>query len=360
MAIASGDLWAGAEVMVYQLACGLAAVTGMEFCVVLLNNDRLAIELKKIGIEVHVIDESKHSFMAIVRAVSKLVTFFSPDVVHSHRYKENLLAWFVTRAMRKVRLVSTQHGMPEFAGRDIDITARLRIWLSFWLVSSLFDRTVVVSKEMRQSLVGSYGFTSKGVRVIYNGICLPETINQHANKRMTVGSAGRLFPVKDYFLMVEIAKLVVAQNDMVDFVLAGDGPDRHTLEEKARKDGLHDRFRFLGHQDDMDSFYKNIDIYLNTSLHEGIPMSVLEAMSHGLPVVVPKVGGFPEIVTEGVSGYLIGDRNPSIFADRCIELLSDQNKRQQMAKAARQRVIDHFSRETMVAQYYRLYQELLN
>jgi glycosyltransferase involved in cell wall biosynthesis len=346
--------------MVYQLACGLDAVPGLELCVVLFNNERLARDLKKIGVEVHIVEESKHSFMAIVRAVSRIVTVFSPDVVHSHRYKENLLAWLVTRAMRKIRLISTQHGMPELAGRDIDILARLRIWLSFRLLSCFFDCTVVVSAEMLQSLVGSYGFTDKSVKRVYNGICLPETMIQHANKRMTVGSAGRLFPVKDYSLMVEIAKLVVAQSDMVDFVLAGDGPERHRLEEKARNAGLHGRFRFLGHQDDMDLFYKSLDVYINTSLHEGIPMSVLEAMSYGLPIVAPKVGGFPEIVEEGISGYLIDDRDPSVFSARCVRLLSDQEEREKMAKAARQRVVDHFSREAMTTQYRQLYRELLS
>lgn len=359
LVLASGDLWAGAEVMVYQLTCGLVAVTGVELCVVLLNNERLAEELKEIGVEVHIIDESKQPFLAIVRAVSRLVSVFSPDIIHSHRYKENLLAWLVTRSMRNVRLVSTLHGMPELTGRDIDIPARLRVWLSFRLLSCFFDCTVVVSAEMLQSLVGSYGFTDKGIKVIYNGICLPESLIQHANERMTVGSAGRLFPVKDYSLMVEIAKLMVAQSDMVDFALAGDGPERHRIEENIRKAGLHGRFKLLGHLDDMDMFYKSLDIYINTSVHEGIPMSVLEAMSYGLPVVVPKVGGFSEIVEEGICGYLIDDRDPSEFSDRCVGLLADPEKREQMSKAARQRVIDHFSREAMATQYCWLYRELL-
>jgi glycosyltransferase involved in cell wall biosynthesis len=110
----------------------------------------------------------------------------------------------------------------------------------------------------------------------------------------------------------------------------------------------------------MDAFYTKIDIYINTSVHEGIPMSVLEAMSHKLPVIVPKVGGFVEIVEDGVHGYLVDNRNPLMFADRCIELLSDKKKRRRMAEAARQRVMDNFSRETMANQYYQLYQQLLN
>ncbi len=359
--LASGDLWAGAEVMVYQLVSGLTSETEVKLCVVLLNNARLAEELKSQGTEVHVIDESKHSFLSIVREVKKLTSDFSPDIIHSHRYKENILALLARPVMSKIRLVSTQHGMPELARKDQDSfsSAKLRAGIFSRLLSHFFDRTVLVSEEMRLLLVGSYGFTQKKLKVIHNGIQIPERVNDYTRKKNVIGSAGRFSPVKDFSLFLDIAKLVVAQNDMVDFVLAGDGPERQKLEEKVRVNGLSDRFKFLGHQDDMDSFYEKIDIYLNTSVHEGIPMSVLEAMSHGLPVVVPNVGGFPEIVIEGVSGYLIDDRNPSIFADRCIELSSDQQKRQQMAEAARQRVTDHFSRETMAAQYHQLYQELL-
>jgi glycosyltransferase involved in cell wall biosynthesis len=364
MILASGDLWAGAEVMVYQLASGLATITEVDLCVVLLNNKRLAKELKKLRIEVYVVDESKHSFLGIVRAVSRLVCEFSPDVIHSHRYKENLLAWFVKRFRSKIRLVATQHGMPELGEKDQSITTKLKVLSFFRLLSCFFDRTVVVSMEMYQSLVGLHGFSAENVNVIHNGISLPPNVIQHDNSRIIVGTAGRLFPVKDFSLMVEVAKLVVAKlvvakQKTVDFVLAGDGPERMMLEKKVREAGLQGRFRFLGQQSDMDAFYKSLDIYINTSVHEGIPMSVLEAMSHGLPVVAPNVGGFPEIVEEGVTGYLIDNRDPSMFAARCVELLSDTKKRKHMAEAAQQRVIDHFSKETMATQYYQLYEELL-
>jgi len=359
MILASGDLWAGAEVMVYQLACGLAAIAEVELCAVIFNNEKLAEELKQIGVKVFIVDESKLSFPAIVHAVYRLAVVFSPDVIHSHRYKENLLACLISRAMRKVRLVSTQHGMPELARSNQHLFTKIRTWLSFRQLSCFFDRTVVVSEEMRRFFIGSYGFTADDVKVIHNGIRISANVTRHTGKRLIIGSAGRLFPVKDFLLMVDIAIRVVAENDMIDFVLAGDGPERLMVEEKLTKADLKERFRLLGHQSDMDAFYKSLDVYINTSIHEGIPMSVLEAMSQGLPVVVPNVGGFPEIVEDGVSGYLIDGRDPSVFSKRCIELVYDPQKRAQMAGAARQRVIDHFSREAMAANYYRLYQELI-
>lgn len=359
MLLASGDLWAGAEVMVYQLAGGLAGIADVELCVVLLNRARLADELENLGIEVYVVDESTHSFVALIRDFSKIVASFAPNVIHSHRYKENLLAWIVSCGRRAPKLIATQHGMPERVGARRHIKGRLRNSLFFRLLSCRFNRTVLVSEEMRQALVGSYGFTEKNVMVIHNGISVPDDEIHRSGQRLTIGSAGRLFPVKDFSLLVDIARLVTSQSETVDFVLAGDGPQRLILEEKVRRYGLEDRFKFSGHVDDMDVFYRSLDVYINTSVHEGIPMSVLEAMSHGLPVVVPKVGGFPEIVEEGVSGYLVAGRNPKAFAEAILGLLQTDHRRS-IAEAARQRVVDCFSREAMARKYYEMYREVVD
>jgi glycosyltransferase involved in cell wall biosynthesis len=212
---------------------------------------------------------------------------------------------------------------------------------------------------MREKLIAEHGFHTNSISVIHNGIAIPKNQPFRKKKPMMVGSAGRMFPVKDFKLLVEIASKVITVMDDVDFVIAGNGPQSDLLQERIVSHGLTNRFCLPGHIHEMDTFYQDLDIYINTSVHEGIPMSVLEAMSHGLPVVAPNVGGFPEIVEEGVTGYLIDNRDPSMFAARCIELLSDTEKRKHMARAARQRVVDHFSREAMVKMYYQLYQKVL-
>ncbi len=345
--------------MVYQLASGLQKIKHIKILVVLLNNDRLAAELKSAGVEVRIVNEAQFSFSVLAMELSKIIKEFSPHIIHSHRYKENLLAWLVTRTRRRIRLIATQHGMPEVTEKEQNLPARLRARLFFRLLSCCFARTVLVSEEMRQSLAGSHGFTVKNTNVIHNGISLPPNIIQQTTDKLIIGSAGRLFPVKDFSLMVDIAKLVISQSDAVDFVLAGDGPERPMLEAKAREYGLQDRFRFLGHQNDIDAFYKSLDVYINTSIHEGIPMSVLEAMAYGLPVIAPKVGGFPEIVENGISGYLVSSRTPGIFSDLILKLLNPQH-RHTMASAARNRVKGYFSQEAMAQQYYQLYMELVH
>ncbi len=355
--LSSGDLWAGAEVMVYQLSRGLATFPELELCVVLLNRKKLANELEKVGIQVIVVDESKLSFLAIFHAIRKLVVDFSPDILHSHRYKENLLAVLASYGKKTIKLIATQHGMPELGEECCRLRAQWRTRLFFGLLSYCFDRTVLVSGEMRQLLVGSYGFSENNTAVIHNGVNVPKIVSQRPRERLVIGSAGRLFPVKDFFLMVEIAHLLIKQNDSVDFLLAGDGPQYAMLENRIKASGLQGRFKLLGHQDDMSSFFKSIDVYISTSVHEGIPMSLLEAMSHAIPVVVANVGGFPEIVLDGEQGFLIERRDKDIYADRILQLVLNRTLRLQMGISARKRIVDLFSQEAMVQNYIEIYKK---
>ena len=357
--IASGDLWAGAEVMVCQLAIGYSKNPDLNLLVVLLNKNKLADKLERHGVEVRVVEESQNSFISIVRSVRKLVNAFSPDIIHSHRYKENLLAWITAFGRKNIKLVATQHGMPEISGGSVCLTGRFRAAIFFRLLSHCFDNTVLVSEEMRKSLINSYGFSSKTITVIHNGISLPKDICSGEGRRLVIGSAGRLYPVKNFSMLVDIGHSVVMQNDIVDFVIAGAGPQYAMLEEKIQSYGLQDRFKILGHIDDMRFFYKNLDVYVNTSIHEGIPMSVLEAMSYGLPVVAANVGGLPEIIKNGVNGFLIEGYNKNIYINHLLELINNQDLRLVMAKYARDRVSKYFSLKVMADNYYQLYRRLM-
>jgi glycosyltransferase involved in cell wall biosynthesis len=114
-----------------------------------------------------------------------------------------------------------------------------------------------------------------------------------------------------------------------------------------------------GHIEDISAFYGKMDIYVNTSVHEGIPMSILEAMAHGLPVVAPDVGGIGEIIDDGVNGFLVAGRTPEAFAGP-IRQLRDTDLRQRIGEAAREKIHQSFSAQSMAAQYYQLYQELVS
>jgi glycosyltransferase involved in cell wall biosynthesis len=357
MIMASGDLWAGAEAMVYQLCRGLREIGEIDILVVLLNEGKLAKELKRAGFEVCIVDEAESSQVKIIQKVYRIVRGFSPHIIHSHRYKENFVAWVVAKYSRNIGLVATQHGMPETIGTKLGVIEKLRPFCFFRLMSSGFDHSVFVSWEMKRSLVGSYGFREDQVSVVHNGIHIPPGREKSTKKEVLIGSAGRLFPVKDYLFLVEIARVAVNQNDSLRFLLAGDGPDWNKISLKVKNMGLEKYFKLLGNQEDMDSFFSSLDIYINTSIHEGIPMSVLEAMARWLPVIAPDVGGLSEIVEDGTTGYLVANRDPGEFAERVLALL-DVDVRESFAFASRKRAEKFFSREAMAQKYWQVYTEV--
>lgn len=357
--VVSGDLWAGAEVMTSHLLKKLSFCTGVRVTVILLNNGRLASELKSSGIETHIIKESQHSFFMLAAMVRSVISSDPPDVIHSHRYKENLLVYMATRFLGKSKLVSTQHGLPEAQGRELSLAGRLKSKANFQVLARRFHKIIAVSQSIGSFFVDELSFNHDSIKVIHNGIDFFERKTPKKSiSSFVVGSSGRLFPVKDFPLMVEVAKLATQQENL-SFVLAGDGPERCSVERTIQFHRLDDFFGLKGHLDDMDTFYSSLDVYINTSLHEGIPMTILEAMSHGLPIIAPRVGGIPEIIDDGVEGFLIEGRNPRDFAEKCLKLHRDRELWSKMSVAARNKVHTDFSCERMSKQYLQCYRDLV-
>ena len=343
--------------MAFHLLSGLNTLPGIDLFVVLLNKDRLSDDLENVGISTFVLDEGKRSFPEIVRLVAKAVRGRAPHILHSHRYKENILSYLVSITLReKAVLVSTQHGMPELYDARPSLLHRLKSYANYRLLATRFDKTVAVSADIKQSLIRDYGFQEERLETIHNGIVIPELRDRAGEKDgFVIGSAGRFVPVKDYLFMVEVAKEVSAKDHKIRFELAGDGPMLGDVQGLINKYGLEKGFKLRGFIHDVDTFYLGLDVYLNTSLHEGIPMSVLEAMAYGVPPIVPRVGGLGEIVTDGVDGYLVEARNPRVFAERCLSLHKNEILRRNMARATREKIIGQFSIERMVNAYLEMY-----
>lgn len=359
--IISDDLWAGAEVMASTLLRGLCQYADVKLSVIVLNNGRLADDLRACNLNVLVLDEQQRSFPVLVRMTRNFVRSNSPHIIHSHRYKENLLAFLASIGTCNPALISTMHGLPEVFDNRPLLLARFKSKLNFYLLSSSFAKTVAVSSEISNRLLDHYGFDDVRVKVIHNGVP-SQKINcnkctSESRPYFTIGSSGRLFPVKDFPLLVEIARIITDQEPEVRFELAGEGPVRAQLESLLKSYGLQGRFILRGHVEDMEPFYAGIDLYLNTSLHEGIPMTILEAMSRGIPVIAPRVGGIREIITSGENGFLINGRDPRIFAERCLQLYRDMQLRRVISVAAREKVVCEFTDVKMVDSYYRLYGE---
>ena len=357
----SGDLWAGAEVMIFNLLKILCKNKYLNIFVVILNDGRLCEELRNSNIKVFVLDEKKTPFIILSYKIYKIIKLIQPDIIHSHRYKENILSFFNKMIFNCRKIVTTQHGMPEYFGGKRSIHHTVVTRLNFFLMKHTFDRLTCVSNDIKNRLSNLIGIKNEVLTVIHNGIKIPaegKVLNPDGPFR--IGTAGRLFPVKDYPLFIKIAKRILVNNQNVQFLLAGDGPDRNCLRYLVDNYQISKNFKLLGHVENMDSFYGRLDLYLNTSIHEGIPMSVLEAMAHGLPIIAPKTGGLCEIVEDGKSGYLINSREPKEFADVCLNIIKDSKLYRNLSIGAHNRVSTAFSADHMAECYSRLYEELLS
>jgi len=353
----SGDLWAGAEVMACHLLKRLQDSPGLALSVILLNDGRLADELRRTGLRVNIIDEDRNSTLQISLKIHRFLSTDPPQIIHSHRYKENLLAFIASKAFAGCRLITTQHGLPESQSRRPSLSTKVKSKVNFFILKHYFHKVVAVSDDIQSFFLNNLCFSPNRIKVIHNGINIPAEVSSASIRgQLLIGSSGRLSPVKDYPLMVSIAR-ILKNNGGFSFVLAGEGPDRERVEQAIFACNLADRFHLKGHLEDMNSYYKDLDLYLNTSMHEGIPMTILEAMARGLPVVAPAVGGIVEIIDDGVEGFLVHSRDPEDYAEKCL-LLQDAELRKQMGQAARKKVEKLFSAEYMSSQYYQLYRDL--
>jgi glycosyltransferase involved in cell wall biosynthesis len=176
------------------------------------------------------------------------------------------------------------------------------------------------------------------------------------NGEPLVLTLARLDPQKGLPYLLEAAKSLPGAT----FAIAGDGRDRAALEEQARSLGLGGRVRFLGYRDDIPDLLAACDLFVLPSLFEGLPISVLEAMAAGKPVVATRIGGTDEAVENGVTGFLVPPRDPAALADAVKRMLADPAAGRRMGEAGRARALAEFSAQAMVSKTTRLYEELVS
>lgn len=365
--IFSGDLWAGAEVMIFNLLSQLTNYPNIRITALSLNEGILSQRLQQLGIKVFIIPEDKHSFPVILLKAKKIIKGLSFDIIHSHRYKENLLVLFLSRLLGVKSLITTIHGLSEtpLCGKNGKNRIHMRTKMDYFTLKKCFTRVIAVSHEMYRVLIDQYGFKREQVDVIHNGIEIPQhthstnqPVSQPTNHFFNIGTVGRLTPVKDYPFFLDVAAEIRKERKNVYFYVLGDGPLKSELQRKRFKLNLDDCVTFLEPVTDPFPFYQSLDLYLNTSSHEGIPIAILEAMMCGLPVVAPEVGGVPEIIKHNQCGVLFSERSPSEIARICMQLLDDVHVGTEMGRIAKKKIQDSFSASIMADNYYKQYVSL--
>ncbi len=198
--------------------------------------------------------------------------------------------------------------------------------------------------------------------VVYSGVESREEFNEvdlTPRTSIVVGAACRLVDIKGLSDLIRAIALLSMEFPNLHLEIAGDGPELGNLQEEARCLGLSGRIRFLGWQRDLGPIFRSWDIFAMPSLTEGFPMAALEAMAQGLPIVATNVGGLPELVEDGRTGYLVPPSNVEALAKGLRTLILDPKRRQEMGAAGGRRSREHFSVDRMVAQTAEIYESLL-
>lgn len=355
----SGDLWAGAEVMVFNLLSELKK-QDINIIAVALNEGLLVKKLKHEEIETYVIPENTNSFPAIFYKILKLLKNKKIDVIHSHRYKENILSLLIAKTVGIKNIITTVHGLPENSFNENNSKVQIfKSKLNNFIINHYFSKVVTVSNEIKQSLIKINTFNPDKIYVVYNGIPGIQNCELEINpsdKLYHIGTVSRLVPVKDLELFISIAAEIIKKRGDVKFSVLGDGPLLNDLKKLVDTHKISNKFEIYPPRLDPASYYKTLDMYLNTSKHEGIPLSILEAMSAKKAVVAPLVGGIPEIIKNNYNGILLKGRKVKSFADACLKILDDNDFREKLSNNASNTIYDKFSVSTMANEYLSLYQ----
>jgi len=310
-----------------------------------------------------------------LRAAKRLAGFIREEkieVLHSHGMLTNIIARTAGRLARVPVSVSTEHLTLELArggrgkGRGERLKARYYRRLDNF-TSRFNDRVIAVSRAVRDDLV-EQGIPGQRIAIIRNGIDVPDldpVAGDKVRKELgikagdtVIGAVGRLSPQKDYPTLLRAFAEVLRRRSDTILLIAGDGRLRNDLETLASDLGIRERVKFLGYRPDVLEVVSAFDVYALSSLWEGLPLSVLEAMALGKPVAATAADGTVEAIEPGETGFLVSPKDHRALSRRLIDLVLAPGEARAMGKAGRIRWKKFFSLTRVIDEHESLYREL--
>ena len=356
-------LYGGCEAVVSQLLAGLS---GTAWRPVLFHHDepgisRLLDDARRFDVPTcAVLGVTNRNAVRTLWPLVRELRRAGPALVHLH-LNWPLSGRYVTAAARLGGIpgvVATAHTTPTVSDVPLgQLRHRLR--------TMALDRYIAVSGQVETQLCNDLGVPRSKVRVVRNGVPLAtfDTAPDAALRRSLGGhgrapivlTVARLNTDKGHVHLLEAAALVPDAR----FVFVGEGPERETLEALARRLGIADRVAFLGNRDDVPQLLASCDLFVLPSLYEGLPISILEAMAAGKPVVATAIGGTSEEVVEGVTGFLVPPADAGALAAGIRRVLCDEALALRLGAAGRVRAAAEFSSASMVRGVVSVYDEVI-
>ena len=316
---------------------------------------------KTLGLRTFVVPmEGQWDFRWIIQCC-RIVRQQNVSLIHSHEFRANAFGAIAAR-LCGIPLVGTVHGKnyyPDFAKRRLAYR-----WVS------RTAHMVAVSNDLRRFLEERIGIDQRRIKVIHNGVDMMDRMSLAQVRRLrsefgvvhdefVIGIVGSLYPVKGHAYLFHALKTVVARHPNTRLLVIGQGELEKTLREMVSELEIGQAVSFLGLRDDVPRILSLLDLFVLPSLSEGLSVALLEAMSAGVPVIASNVGGNPEIIVSGETGYLVPPGKPEELASRILGLMSDQESTRLLGERGREWVAREYTTERMLQRYQDLYESCL-
>lgn len=292
---------------------------------------------------------------SVVKKICAIVKENNIDIIHTHNQGPNFYG-SIAGFMSRIPVIHTKHGQN-------DPRNKKRIILD--KISSFFtDKIVCVSDDAKRICYEQIGIPKRKLDVILNGVDsrrykpLQKKRKLFDSEKIIIGNVARLAVEKDQFTLLRAAKIVLETYRNIQFVLVGDGDQRSKLEALANSIGIQQWVTFLGMRNDIEEIVPEMDVFVLSSTTEGVSLTLLEAMSCGIPIIATNVGGNAEVVIDKANGFITPARDERAIAEKMIKLIDDPGLRLRMGKAGRERVLEHFSIRSAAQKYFDHYRKL--
>lgn len=341
----------GAEQVLIRL-CRTLREMGHEVSVILIKPGWLKDRLEADRIDVDIVTLNRPFEPAFARRLAAVIAERRADVLHAHEFT---LAFYGKLAGRTARVpvVATAHGANFARGykRRIFGAAVLRPGRSF--------RLTAVSGALARTIAGDLLLPAGHIEVVRNGIDMPPPSREPrtpSSEAFRLVAVGNLYPVKNHAALVRIVGALRDRGVPAELDVLGRGGEEASLRAEIGRLGLTDAVRLQGFRSDVDSFLRGADVFVSSSLSEQMPLSIMEAMARGLPVVASRVGGVPEIVDDGVTGLLFDSGDEIAACEHLAGLWHDPARRFALGARARNVAETRFGATAMAEAYLKLYE----
>lgn len=343
---------AGAEIMVENLLISLSQI-GYDVYGVSLYNKKTAIteRLKKEKIPVIFLNKKRGIDLKIFIRLYKLFKKEKPYVIHTHRYVMPYVipAAVLSRVPRKI------HTIHSISKKEVS-KSRRRFHSFFYKHCNVIP--VTISPLVKDSVLEEYKFLTPTIPMIYNGInltnCLPKDNYNINNNEIKIIHIGRFAEPKNHIGLINSFKLIVDKYKYAKLILIGTGELENVILQKVIDLKLEKNIVFMGQQPNVYKYLHDADIFILPSLWEGMPITLIEAMSTGLPIVATKVGGIPDMIEDDFSGLLVEPKEEQI-SSAVVRLINDNKLREKLGKNALLSS-KKFSATYMALEYLKIYQ----